>query len=179
MGGEHAAALVVLLYVPVVVVALLLALEMGARAGFGPAAWLRGAFLATPPAVQLAALGMVISAAVHLALVPVHLVEEPVLGILFALDGAALLIVTVWSLTRTVPGWRPAAAVLLLVGVLAYLGYLAAGAETADAVGVATKLVELAAAGLIVLPDRLVQRTWRRSERGRGPASNELEGLTR
>jgi hypothetical protein len=81
-GGDHAGALVALPFVPVVVVALLLAVEVGAHAGFAPAIRLRRAYLATPPAVQLAALGMTISAVVHLALVPAHLSEDPVLGVL-------------------------------------------------------------------------------------------------
>jgi hypothetical protein len=174
MGREHAAALAALPYVPVVVLTLLLTLELGARAGFSPALWLRRAFLATPPAIQLAALGMIISAAVHLALVPSHLSEEPMLGVLFALDGAALLIAAFLSLTRLLPGWRPAAVTLLFAGVLAYIGYVAAGAETADAVGVATKLVELITAGLIALPNRLARPIWRRSER-HGPI--HLENL--
>lgn len=172
MGGEHAAALVVLLYVPVVVVALLLALELGARAHLRAAVRLRRAFLATPPAVQLAALGMTITAAVHLALVPGHLAEEPVLGVLFALDGAALLVAIVWSLTRPLPGWRQTSAALLLAGVLAYVGYVATGAETADTVGIATKLVELTSAGLI-----LTRRRSGRRPRARGgymvPVSRE------
>lgn len=178
--GEHGPALAVLPFVPVVVLALLLALELGARAGLGPALRLRLAFTATPPAVQLAALGMGISAAVHLALAPDHLAESPVLGGLFALDGAALAVAAAWSLTRPLPGWRPAAVALLLAGVLAYAGFVAAGAEAPDVVGAATKLVELAAAGLIVLPDRIAgRRPRRRDDRPRAHPSTELGGLSR
>jgi hypothetical protein len=151
-GGEHGAALVALLYLPVVVVALLMVVELAARAGFSPALRLRRAYLATRPALQLAALGMIISAVVHLALVPAHLAEEPVLGVLFALDGVALLVAVAWSVTRPIGGWRAASVLLLLGGVLAYVWYVATGRETADAVGLASKLVELASIALLVLP---------------------------
>jgi hypothetical protein len=83
----------------------------------------------------------------------------PLLGVLFALDGIALLIASAWSLTRPVRGWRVACSVLLLGGLLAYAGYVASGTETADAVGVATKLVELASLGLLVLPDGQAHET--------------------
>jgi hypothetical protein len=151
-GGEHGAALVALLYLPVVVVALLMAIELAARAAFPPALWLRRAYVATSPASRLAALGMIISAVVHLALVPAHLAEEPMLGVLFALDGIALLVAVAWSVTRPFRGWRAASVLLLLGGVLAYVWYVATGRETADAVGLASKLVELASIALLVLP---------------------------
>jgi len=157
MAGEHGAALVALLYLPVAVMALLTLLEAVARSGWPPAARLRTAYLQTRPAIQLAALGMVISAVVHLALVPQHLAEEPILGVLFALDGAGLLAVSIWSLTRAVPGWRIAGVVLLVVGVLAYLGYVLIGAESPDTVGIATKVIETAAIGLLVLPGRIAR----------------------
>jgi hypothetical protein len=153
MGGEHAAALAALLSLPVVVMALAIVLEAGARADVIAARRLRALCLATPPAVRLAAMGMATSAVVHLALAPAHVAEDPLLGVLFALDGIALLIASAWSLTRPVRGWRVAGSVLLLGGLLAYAGYVASGTETADAVGVATKLVELASLGLLVLPD--------------------------
>ena len=154
-GGDHAGALLVLPLVPVVIFALLLAVEVGARARFAPAIWIRRAHLTISPAVLIAALGMAISAAVHLALAPAHLSEDPVLGALFALDGVALLVVAAWSVARPFPGWRAAGVALLVGGILTYAGYVASGAESADAVGIATKLVELAAIALLVLPDRL------------------------
>jgi hypothetical protein len=164
MLGEHGAALVVLPYLAVAVLALLMAVEIGARAGSPAAIRLRSAYLATPSAVRLAALGMTISAAVHLVLVPGHLTGDPMLGVLFALDGAALVAAAVWSLTRPLRGWRTTSLVLLLGGVLAYAWYLATGRETADAVGIATKVVELAAIGLLLLPSRIGSA--RRSRRG-------------
>jgi hypothetical protein len=154
MSGEHGIALLALLYLPVAVVAILALVETAARSGWGPALRMRRAYLATPSAVQLAALGILVSAVVHLALVPSHLAEDPVLGVLFALDGIALLAVTVWSCTRPMPGWRPAAIALLVAGIAAYLGTVVTGAESIDAVGVATKAVEIAAIGLLAVPHR-------------------------
>jgi hypothetical protein len=161
-GHEHEAVLAALPYLPVVVVASLVALDIAARAGFSTAVRVRSACVGTTPQVVLASLGMMISATVHLVLASTHVVETPVLACLFALDGVALLAAALWSLTRPFPGWRPAGAGLLAASVVAYVVYLSARRETFDAVGAATKVVELAAIGLLVLPSR---RGARRSSR--------------
>src|ERR1700694_3714948 len=90
MGGDHASAVMALLYLPVVITALFVALEVGASAGLAAAVSVRRAYLNSAPRVRLAALGMVISATIHLALVPSHLAEDHVRAVLFALDGVAL-----------------------------------------------------------------------------------------
>jgi hypothetical protein len=177
MGAEHAAVLVALLYLPVVLTTLATAVEVGARSGLAVAVRLREAFLATSPAVLLAILGMAVSATVHLALVPTHLTEDPALGVLFAFDGLALLVAAAWSLTRPVPGGRFAGAVLLVAGVLAYAWYVVTGRETADAVGIGTKLVELASVLLLVLPRRLLGPGWWAHRPAN--SSREVGGLTR
>lgn len=163
MADEHSAALIALVSLPVAAMGLVTLIEAGARRGRVPALRLRDAYLRTAPAVRLAALAMAVSAAVHLALVPAHLTEDRPLGVLFALDAVALLVAAAWSLTRIVPGWRVAGVVLLLAGLLAYAGYVASGTEAADPVGVATKVAELAAAGLLVTPERLARSplSWR------------------
>jgi hypothetical protein len=144
-----------LLYLPVVLVALLFSLEIAARAGSSSALRLRRDYLDTSARVRLAALGMLISATVHLALAPVHLAEAPLLAGVFVLDGVALLIVALWALARPRPGWRAAGVGLLAGGVLAYAALLAVGLETLEAVGVATKVVEVTAICLLVLrPDQ-------------------------
>jgi hypothetical protein len=155
MAGEHGAAMVALLFLPVALMAALTLVEGAARSGSAAAVRLRLTLQETPAPVRLALLGMLVSAAVHLGLAPGHLAEDPVLGALFVLDGAALVAVAAWSLARPGAFWRVAGAVLLLAGVLAYAGYVVTGAEPADAVGVATKVVELAALGLLALPGRL------------------------
>jgi hypothetical protein len=151
-GHEHGIALVALLYLPVAVMTLPLALDSAARAGSLRARRLRCAYLSTSPTVQLAAFGMLISATVHLALADAHMGEALILGSLFALDGVALLAVALWTLVRPLPGWRAAGIGLLATGVIAYVAYVAAGREMFDAVGMATKAVELATIGLLVLP---------------------------
>jgi hypothetical protein len=150
-GGEHAIALVALLYLPVAVTGLLLALEAGASAGFPQAVRLRNAYLSSPPTVRMAAFGMAVSATVHLALAPSHWAEDHVRAVLFTLDGVALAAVAVWALTLRFPGWRAAAAALLGTGILAYAGYVVAGVEQLDAVGVATKLVEASVICLVLV----------------------------
>jgi hypothetical protein len=156
MSGDHhhEVVLVALLYLPVVVLACLVALDAAARAGSSTAVRFQSACVGTTPVVLLASLGMLISATLHLVLAGTHVLDDPILAGLFALDGLALLAVVLWSLTRPFRGWRPAAVGVLAAGVLAYVVYLAAGQETLDPVGGATKVVELAAIGLLVLPSR-------------------------
>jgi hypothetical protein len=149
-GGDHAVALLALLYLPVVIMAVLVALEIGARAGLVAAADLRRAYLNSAPTVRLAALGMVISATIHLALAPSHWAEDHVRSVLFVLDGIGLGGVAITALTLRLPAWRVAAVGLLGAQICAYLGYVAAGVERPDAIGIATKLVELAAIGLVL-----------------------------
>jgi hypothetical protein len=150
-GGDHAVALMALLYLPVVITALLLALEAGARAGLPPAVKMRRAYLTSGPTVRLAALGMVMSATIHLGLAPSHWAEDHVRAVLFALDGVALGGVAISALMLRLPAWRAAAVALLSAELFAYLGYVVAGVEQLDAVGIATKLVALAVIGLVLV----------------------------
>lgn len=104
---------------------------------------------AVPGTVRAAALLMVVSAGVHLALVPEH-AEDPLTAFAFLVDAAGLVAVAIAS--HTTRWWRPPAAALLLVTVLAYLVYVLAGLERPDQVGIATKLVEVLALGLALVP---------------------------
>jgi hypothetical protein len=101
---------------------------------------------------RLAALLIFATASIHLGLVPGHLAAAPVESVLFAGDGAVLVVLALatgrWS------GWRPAAAGLLIVNLFSYGFFVAAGLESVDDLGVACKLVELTAFGLAVLPRR-------------------------
>lgn len=150
-AGDHEIAIVALLYLPVVVTGVLLALEAGARAGVPLAARLRSAFLESSPGLRMAAFGMVVSATIHIALAPSHWSEDRVRAVLFALDGVALTTVAIAALLRRFPLWRVAAVALLSAEIVAYAGYVAAGVEQLDAVGVATKLVELAVIGVLLV----------------------------
>jgi hypothetical protein len=150
MGGDHASAVTALLYLPVVITALFVALEFGASAGLATAVSVRRAYLNSAPRVRLAALGMVMSATIHLALVPSHLAEDHVRAVLFALDGTGLSAVAITALMLRRPAWRVAAVGLLSAEICAYLGYVVSGVEQLDAVGIAIKLVELAVIGLVL-----------------------------
>jgi hypothetical protein len=150
-GGDHAGSIVALLYLPIVVMGLLLALEAGARAGVPAAMRLRSAFIDSSSSARTAAFGMSISATIHLALAPSHWAEDHIRAILFALDGIALTVVAISALLLPRSAWRVAALALLSADVVAYFGYVVAGVEHLDAVGVATKLVELVVIGLVLV----------------------------
>ena len=99
--------------------------------------------------VKAAAVLMLVTAAVHIALVPHHLHEEPITSLLFVINGAmfiALAFATGWR------HWRLASAALLVATILGYLVYVAGDLEGPDQVGLATKLVELTALGLVLVP---------------------------
>src|SRR2546428_5476614 len=102
---------------------------------------------------------MAVSGGVHLALIPHHLASEPLTSLLFLLNGVAFIALAVMFTWRW---WRIAAAALLITTVLAYLVYVAIGFEAPDQVGLATKLVEVTALGLALVPVRgEVGRTYR------------------
>jgi hypothetical protein len=115
-----------------------------------------------PGTVRAAAVLMVVSAGVHLALIPQHLAGEPLTSALFLLDSAAFILL---AATFTWRWWRLASAALLVSTVLGYLVYVAFGLEGPDQVGVATKLVEVTALGFALVPvrdeARRTHRTWR------------------
>ncbi len=117
---------------------------------------------AVPGTVRAAAVLMVVSAGVHLALIPQHLASEPATSALFLLDSAAFIVL---AATFTWRWWRLASAALLVSTVLGYLVYVAFGLEGPDQVGVATKLVEVTALGLALVPvrgeARRTHRSWR------------------
>ncbi|HKW72602.1 MAG TPA: hypothetical protein VJQ08_07230 [Candidatus Dormibacteraeota bacterium] len=110
--------------------------------------------------VQIAAVLLAVSGGIHLALIPDHLNTDPVTSVLFLLNGLAFITLA------TVVGWRwwrVTSAMLIVVTVLAYLFYIATRREAPDQVGLVSKLVELAALGMILVPVRGVpgHRTWR------------------
>ena len=115
-----------------------------------------------PGTVRGAAVLMAVSAGVHLALVPQHIRSEPVTSVLFLLNGVAFIVLAASFAWRW---WRLASAGLLIATVLGYLFYVAVGFEGPDQVGLATKLVEVTALGLALVPVRAEagkpHRLWR------------------
>jgi hypothetical protein len=97
---------------------------------------------------------MATSGAIHLGLISTHL-KEPLTALLFLLNGVAYILLSVAFTWRW---WRPASAALLVTTLLGYLGYLAFGFDSPDQVAVATKLLELTALGLVLVPLRGEQR---------------------
>ena len=144
---DHLPAIVALTYLPVVLVGLLLALDLGSRLRIPTARRCLDLYEGAPRTTKLAALLLAMTGAVHLALVATH-VDQPVTAALFAIDGLSL---TGFSGLVFLRGTMSAAAVGLLAASLSgYALYLLAGLESLDAVGVATKLIEVSAAGLLL-----------------------------
>lgn len=151
MTMEHSGAITALLYLPILIVAGAMALDHAAtRLGNPSARWLLEGIRNASAARRGAALLMIVSATVHLALVPDHWSEQPVTAVLFVLDGAALALVAAALLYIRRPAIAAVASGLLATGIVVYGGYLLTGLETADPVGVITKIAELAAVGLLL-----------------------------
>lgn len=98
-------------------------------------------------AVLLAATGLI-----HLGLVPGHLTEAPSTALLFLANGVLFGALSVATLSWRL--WRPASALLLLITIVAYGVFVVTGREAVDDLGAATKLIELFALGLVVMPRR-------------------------
>jgi hypothetical protein len=113
--------------------------------------WIRGRRLDALTALLLCTAG------VHFGLALGHAATLPLLSLLFVLDGLAYLALLALPRRRW---WRPAAAVLLLSTIVAYLVYVGSGREAPEPVGVADKLVEVVALGLVLQPQRRHGR-WR------------------
>ena len=101
---------------------------------------------------------LVCTAGVHLGLAVGHAATSPILSILFVLDALAYLALV--ALPRA-SWWRPAAAALLLATILAYLVYVGSGREAPEPVGVADKLLEVVALGLVLQPQRGRAGRWK------------------
>ena len=111
---------------------------------------LRPARHLVPGTVLGASVLMAMSGAIHLGLISTHR-DEPIIALLFLLNGAAYIVL---SLAFTWRWWRPASAALLAATLLGYLGYIAVGFDGPDQVALATKLLELTALGLVLVPVR-------------------------
>ena len=107
---------------------------------------------------RLVAILLAATALIHLGLVPGHLGSESRTAILFLLNGVTFGALSVATLSWR--WWRPVGALLLATTILAYGVYVAFGWESVDDLGAATKLIELFAFGLIVLPRRRGAVRW-------------------
>lgn len=126
---------------------------------------LRRARHAAPDTVLAASVLMVVAGAIHLGLVLTHL-REPITVVLFVLNGAAYVVL---SQLFTWRWWRLAAAALITMTLLGYLGFIVLGFDSPDQVAIATKLLELTTLGLVLVPVR--------GEPGRPPGALRWIGL--
>jgi hypothetical protein len=109
----------------------------------------QAAWQAVSGTVRAAAVLMATSGAVHLALIGHHVREHPITAVLFLVNGLAFIGLAASVRWRR---WRLASASLLVATILGYLLYIGFGLEGPDQVGVATKLIELIALGLVLVP---------------------------
>lgn len=105
---------------------------------------------------------LLLTGVVHLALVPDHLAATRALGVLFALDGAALCGLGLATVLAVGAWWRRPAIALLCATLLAYVVVVLRATEPVDDLAMATKLIELLALGILLMARRLPSRTtWR------------------
>src|SRR5205823_3924253 len=127
-------------------------------AGWGTARRWRRRVLDAPVTVRLGVALALASGGAHLALAAGG--HGELTRFLFLVDGAGLLAIAPVAFT-SLP-WRLPAALLLGATVLAYLVYLATGLESADQAGLAAKVVEITALGLLLVPVGRVRFGWLR-----------------
>lgn len=104
---------------------------------------------------------MFVVGAIHLGLVASHL-SEPLTAALFVANGAAYIALSQLIAWRW---WRLASAALIVMSVLGYVAYIVVGLDAPDQVSIATKLLELVALGLVLVPvdgeRTTARRAWR------------------
>ncbi len=122
---------------------------------------LRASRRLVPGTMLAASVLMAVAGAIHLGLITSHL-AEPFTALLFLLNGAAYIAL---SFAFTWRWWRRASSALIVVTVLGYLVYIAFNLDSPDQVAIATKLIELTALGLILVPVRGDGATRRRAWR--------------
>src|SRR5579885_1234853 len=125
VAPEHVPALVWPLFVPLAIWLFLTLTRRLAGGGNRLARRFLAGYDAAPPATRVAAVLMLITAAIHLALVPTHAQDEPQLAKLFAINGLLFIAATLAAFTWR--WWRAAAAALLVLTILAYISYIAKG----------------------------------------------------
>lgn len=110
-----------------------------------------------PGTVLGASVLMATAGGIHLGLAWTHL-DETITAALFVMNGVAYIALSQRYRWRW---WRPASAGLLSATLLGYLGYIVLGLDSPDQVAIATKLLELLALGLVLVPVNGTTR-WRR-----------------
>lgn len=158
VAASHAPALTAAMLLVAFCIVFIWLLRVVARRGLlQTAILLVAAFDRASAMTKLAAALMLASGAIHLALAPGH---GGMTGVLFVINGLGFIALGVAPFV--VSWWRRPAILWLLATIGAYIVWIIAGWEHPDQVGVACKLVELVALGLVM---RLGQPTRRTSPR--------------
>lgn len=152
VAAEHFSGLEAMLFAPIVVWMALRATHLAAGMGSERARRWLARYDEAPLARRAAAWLLVATSLIHLALVPAHRQQEPGTALLFEMDAMLFLLASVKLVS--VSRWRGMSALLLVANITVYLGYLLSGREEVDQLGIATKLIELTALGLILIPSR-------------------------
>ena len=166
VSPEHMAGITAAIATVLIAIGFLQGLRWLARADVPWARWLKAAYDRALPMTRLAALLMLVSGTVHLTLAGGHAGGEAVTGLLFLVDGLGFVALGFGAfVTRR---WRRPAALWLTATLVAYPFWLLAGWEAPDQVGIACKLIELVALGLVMRlapPRRYAwpRRAWRAS----------------
>ena len=157
IATDHAGGLSAALITLSFAAAFVLALRFLAGRRVAWAARIARAYGATPSTTKLAAVLMLLSGAIHLALVPGH---DGITGVLFAIDGLGFVAL---AFAAFVSAWSRRPAVLWLVAtIVAYIVWVVAGWETPDQIGIACKLIELVALGLLLRLANPTRHSWPR-----------------
>jgi hypothetical protein len=113
-----------------------------------------------PGTVLGASVLMAMAGAIHLALISTHR-TEPLTEWLFLANGTGYIAL---SFAFTWRWWRLASASLLIATLIGYVVWISIGLDSPDQVALATKLLELTALGLVLVPargERVTHRSWR------------------
>src|SRR6202165_1378855 len=157
IAGEHASAIGAAIALLVIVWLVLRALSVLSHRRVGWAVALLNTYRATSAITKLAAVLMLVSGVIHLALIPSH---EGITGVLFVIDGLGFIALGVAAFFTS--WWRRPAVLWLVATIVAYVVWVIAGWETPDQIGIACKLIELVALGLIMRLAQPGRRTWPR-----------------
>jgi hypothetical protein len=157
MAREHAPAIGAAIVLLVVLLLVIRALRLLADRRIGWAVSLIDVYHAAPAMAKLAGGLMLLSGAVHLALIPSH---EGITGVLFIINGIGFIVLGVAAFLTS--WWRRPAIICLVATIVAYVVWVIAGWETPDQIGIATKLIELVALGLVMRLSQPGRRTWPR-----------------
>ncbi len=157
IATDHAVALRAAIILLILLWAFVRGLRFLAGRRVGWAVRITAAYDAAPAIVKLAAALMLLSGGIHLALVPGH---HGITGVLFLIDGLGFIGFAIAAFLTS--WWRRPAALWLAATILAYIVWVIAGWETPDQVGIACKLIELLALGLVMRLANPIRRTWPR-----------------